>query len=185
MPRPELKYSSKFHPPWARSLCRRGLTLPEIAAEFGIARSTLCAWKKRYPEFSEAMEAGKGTADAQVENSLFQKSLGYNAAVKKTFKLRTVRYNEETGKKIEEREELVEGVDEVHVAADTTAMIFWLKNRCPDTWRDVQRMEHGGKVEVSHDPQIERLIEDPEAQRLLAELHARATSGYVEGSGEA
>lgn len=35
-----LEYSAKYHPPWARSLCRHGLTLPEIAAEFGIARST-------------------------------------------------------------------------------------------------------------------------------------------------
>lgn len=175
MPGPELKYSSKFHPPWARSLSRRGLTLPEIAAEFGIARSTLCAWKKRYPEFSEAMEEGKGAADAQVENTLFQRALGYTFEESKVYQ------------GLSEGEMVVKKTERTtkHIPGDVTAMIFWLKNRCPDTWRDVQRMEHGGKVEVSHDPQIERLIEDPEAQRLLAELHARATSGHVEGAGEA
>ena len=31
------------------------------------------------------------------------------------------------------------------VAADTTAQIFWLKNRKPAEWRDKQNVEHTGK----------------------------------------
>lgn len=169
-----LEYSAKYHPPWARSLCRHGLTLPEIAAEFGIARSTLCNWKKRYPEFSEAMEEGKGVADAKVEDSLFQRALGYS--FEETRAHQGLSDGEMVTKKIERTTK--------HIPGDVTAMIFWLKNRCPGKWRDVQRMEHGGKVEVSHDPQIERLIEDPEAQRLLGELHTKATAGNVEGAGK-
>ncbi len=30
----------------------------------------------------------------------------------------------------------------VHVLADVTAMIFWLKNRMPKEWRDTYRMQH-------------------------------------------
>jgi hypothetical protein len=31
-----------------------------------------------------------------------------------------------------------------HYAPDTTAAIFWLKNRKPDDWRDRQQHEHSG-----------------------------------------
>jgi hypothetical protein len=31
---------------------------------------------------------------------------------------------------------------------DTTAAIFWLKNRQPDRWRDRREFEHGGKVDL-------------------------------------
>ena len=31
------------------------------------------------------------------------------------------------------------------VAGDTTAQIFWLKNRKPAEWRDKQNIEHTGK----------------------------------------
>ena len=42
-----------------------------------------------------------------------------------------------------------------------------------------------GSMEVRHgtDPELEKLIEDPEAQILLAALFARKTSGCVENSG--
>ena len=33
-------------------------------------------------------------------------------------------------------------------AGDTTAIIFWLKNRRPDLWRDRQQVEHSGEVGV-------------------------------------
>ncbi len=33
-------------------------------------------------------------------------------------------------------------------AGDTTAIIFWLKNRRPDLWRDRQQVEHSGEVGI-------------------------------------
>ena len=50
-------------------------------------------------------------------------------------KVRKIDYDS-SGKKIREYEELQTGYDEVHVPPDTTAQIFWLKNRRPDRWRD-------------------------------------------------
>jgi hypothetical protein len=32
---------------------------------------------------------------------------------------------------------------------DTTAMIFWLKNRQPDRWRDRQQQEHSGELRLT------------------------------------
>lgn len=34
------------------------------------------------------------------------------------------------------------------VVPDTTAQIFWLKNRRPDKWRDKQDIEHSGGLSV-------------------------------------
>ena len=52
-------------------------------------------------------------------------------------KVKRVEYNDE-GYKSNEYEEIIEVYDEVHVPADTTAQIFWLKNRRPEKWREKQ-----------------------------------------------
>jgi len=49
-----------------------------------------------------------------------------------------IEYDETTGRKIREEEELREGYDQVHVPADTTAQIYWLNNRKPEKWRQKQ-----------------------------------------------
>ena len=36
-----------------------------------------------------------------------------------------------------------------HYPPDTTAAIFWLKNRKTDQWRDKQDVEHSGSVGVT------------------------------------
>lgn len=48
------------------------------------------------------------------------------------------------------------------LGGDTTAQIFWLKNRRPDKWRDKQDIEHLGKFDVRkvyEDMSEEELIE--------------------------
>lgn len=77
---------------WARD----GLTDEQIAAHCGCSCSTLYEWKKRYPEFAEALKKGKEVVDYEVENALLAAAMSGN----------------------------------------TTAQIFWLKNRRPDRWRD-------------------------------------------------
>lgn len=117
---------------WARD----GLTEAQMSANMGIRRETLIQWKKRFPNISNTLKKGKEVTDRIVENALLKKTTGYNAEIKKTFKVKVVDYDPDTGRKIREREELQEGVDEVHVPADTTAQIYWLKNRMPKNWRD-------------------------------------------------
>jgi hypothetical protein len=45
-------------------------------------------------------------------------------------------YDPETGKKYAEEEYIEYVEEEVYIPPDTAADIFWLKNRCPDKWRD-------------------------------------------------
>lgn len=124
---------------WARD----GLSNEEISQKMGISRETLHQWCKRYPDIADTLKKGKEIPDAEVENALFKKAIGYNVKVQKTFKIRTVEFDEVTGKKVREYEELKTGYDEVHVAADTTAQIYWLKNRLPKKWRDKINLELG------------------------------------------
>ena len=121
---------------WARD----GLTDEKIANNLDIGKSAFYDYKNKYTEFSDALKKGKEVADYEVENALFKKALGYNAKVKKAFKVKEVLY--EDGKRLKETERIEYAEEDVHIPADTTAQIFWLKNRKPNTWRDKQELEH-------------------------------------------
>ena len=135
---------------WARD----GLTNEQIASNIGISRKTLQEWCIKYSDISDTLKKGKDVADIQVENALFKKAIGYTVSLKKTFKVKCIEYDENTGKKISEREELVEGFDEMHIPADTTAQIFWLKNRLPEKWKDKKDIESDSGTGM-----LEKLIE--------------------------
>ena len=126
---------------WARD----GLTDEQIAENIGVNPATLYDWKNKYPEISEALKKGKEVVDRQVENALFERALGGVHEVRKTFKVKKTFYDEE-GRKCE-KEELKTGIDEVYIPGDTTAQIFWLKNRKPDQWRDKQEVQDTTAIE--------------------------------------
>ena len=109
---------------WARN----GLTDEQIAKNMGISRSTLAEWKKKYSDISDTLKKGKDVVDIEVENALLKKALGYS--YKETTKELSI--DKETGEsKLVVTKEVTK-----HIAPDTTAGIFWLKNRRPDEWRD-------------------------------------------------
>ena len=56
---------------WARD----GLTDEQIAANMGIGTRTLYEWKKKYPQFSQALKSGKEVVDYAVESALLKKAL--------------------------------------------------------------------------------------------------------------
>lgn len=120
---------------WARD----GLTDEQIAKNIGITVSTYYEWKKKYPEISESLKKGKEVVDYEVENALLQKALGMTKVIQKPFKLKEVKY--ENGKRISEKERIEYAEEEVFIPPDTTAQIFWLKNRRPDKWHDKPRDE--------------------------------------------
>lgn len=113
---------------WARD----GLTDEQIAQNMGISRSTLNEWKNKYQDISDTLKKGKEVVDLQVENALLKRALGYS-------------YEEVT---FEHGEEVKRVRKEV--VPDTTAQIFWLKNRRPDKWRDKQDIEHTGNMNVNN-----------------------------------
>ena len=104
-----------------------GLTDEQIAMNIGCSRSTLAEWKKKHPDISDTLKRGKEVIDRQVENSLLKRALGYE------FEEITYEYGEEIKKVVKQ------------IPPDTTAQIFWLKNRKPNEWRDSRNIEHTGK----------------------------------------
>lgn len=114
---------------WARN----GLTDEQIAHNIGINPDTLYVWKSKYPEISESLKKGKEVVDAQVENALLRRALGYEYTEKR------VEVSEKNGKKI------VQTVK--HIPGDTTAQIFWLRNRRRDRWRNDPEQQEAPDIE--------------------------------------
>ena len=103
---------------WARD----GLTDEQIAKNMGIARATLIEWKKKHPDISDTLKRGKDIADIQVENALFKRATGYEV--------------EETKVEIDSNGKKHMVKITKHIAPDPTSIIYWLKNRRPEKWRD-------------------------------------------------
>lgn len=127
---------------WARD----GLTDEQIAKNMGISYSTLKDWKNKYPAISATLKKGKEIVDTEVENALLQKALGMKKTVQKPIKLKEIKYD--NGKRVSENERIEYAEEEVFIPPDTTAQIFWLKNRRPDKWRDKQKDDTDKRITV-------------------------------------
>jgi hypothetical protein len=106
----------------AIDLAKKGKTEVQISEIIGVHPTTLSYWKGNYKQFSYALKEAKQDADDLVEASLFRKATGYYHTEEKVFLTR------DGGVK---RVETVK-----HTPPDTTAAIFWLKNRRPERWRE-------------------------------------------------
>jgi len=115
---------SKYQPVFAEQaakLCRLGATEKDLADFFEVSERTLLTWKGQHPEFLLALKQGKALADAEVADRLYQRALGYSHPEDDIRVCDGVIVTTPTMK---------------HYPPDTTACIFWLKNRRPDRWRD-------------------------------------------------
>ena len=120
---------SKFRPEYCKQvekLCRLGATNTEIADFFEVSTSTIDRWMNDHPEFRDALKRGKILADVGVADALYRRAIGCTVT-----KQHAVRSKDADGN---ERIETVKL--KIEVPPDTTACIFWLKNRRPAQWRD-------------------------------------------------
>ncbi len=148
--KPETGRPSSYKPEYAdqaRKLCELGATDIEVADFFEVSDRTVYRWQLKYPEFCQALKAGKDIADDRVERSLYHKATGY------TF---------ETEKLFQYQGEVIRAKVREHIPPDTTSMIFWLKNRKPEVWRDIQKVEHGapGDFDNLSDAELETAMRD-------------------------
>lgn len=165
---------------WARD----GLTDEQIAKNIGIRRPTLYAWKKEHPDIADALKKGKEVVDVEVENALLKKAMGTTTKTTQykmvkvdsdVLKAKRVKYMnaykldhpDKTKEEIViaaalaiptyERIPIVETVQEV--APDTSAIIFWLKNRLPEKYRDqvFRKLNLANAENVKLDQELKRL----------------------------
>jgi len=135
---------SKYQPEYVNQvvkLCRLGATDKAIADFFEVNEDTINEWKKRHPEFSEALKRGKLQADAEVADKLFQRATGYSHP--------DVDIKVISGKI--RKTKLIK-----HYPPDTTAAIFWLKNRAKEIWREKQHIQFD--PEEATEEQLDRIV---------------------------
>lgn len=104
---------------WAR----KGLTNDQIAANIGINRDTLYTWCNKYPDFADALKKTKEVNVYEVEDAMFKAAKGYFVTETKTI-------TNKDGKILR-----VENIKK-WIAPNTTAQIFFLKNKDPENWRE-------------------------------------------------
>lgn len=119
---------------WARN----GLIEEQIASNVGVSARTLTEWKRRFPAISSALKRGKEVIDLEVENQLLRKAMGFEYEETKTF---IEEVDGKQKKRIEKHKR--------YALPDTTAQIFWLKNRKPLEWRDRREMDITTKKDES------------------------------------
>jgi phage terminase Nu1 subunit (DNA packaging protein) len=134
---------SEDYPRQALALCKLGAKDVDLADFFDVSVRTIERWQAIHPEFCRALKVGKAPADDKVERSLYHRATGYTYLEQQAIKVK--QYNEE-GKQIEDVK-LVEV--ERHQPPDTTAMIFWLKNRRKEKWRDKHEFDHNHTITLS------------------------------------
>jgi hypothetical protein len=117
---------------WAKD----GLIDEQIATNIGVSYSTFRDWKKKFPALSAALKEGKEVVDRQVENALFKSAVGF----------------------IYEEETVTNAGDVVLVKKyskpNTTAQIFWLKNRKRNQWTDKSEVDVSGTVVFANESDI-------------------------------
>lgn len=102
-----------------RGWCLDGLIDKQIYKNMGISRTTFYKWKSENSEFADLLKRGKEIADREVENALFKSATGFI------------------------------GPDDKYYPPNTTAQIFWLKNRKQDDWRDKRETDVNVSTPIS------------------------------------
>lgn len=144
-----------------RSWARDGLTNEQIAKKIGVRRQTISEWSKKYPDIADALKKGKEVVDSEIEDSLISvmkkhtiTTTQYKMVKKDDFNLKAERSkfaniykldhpnatkNEiliATAENVEVYEKIPISKTVTEVDPNTSAIIFWLKNRRPDVYRD-------------------------------------------------
>lgn len=138
-----------------RKLCLLGSTNADMADFFGVALPTFEKWIKAHAEVREAMRLGKMLANGEVALSLYKRATGYS--------------HPETDIRVV-KGEIVKTEIIKHYAPDTTACIFFLKNRDKANWRDRQEVDHSGHMNYTQ-------MTPDELDREIARLAERTKGG--------
>lgn len=124
-------------------LYKAGKTDKQVADIIGVSRRTLINWRGKNDSFLHSVKEAKQIADELVEASLFSRATGYSHPEEKIFQYEGQIITHKTVKQY---------------APDTTAAIFWLKNRQPKRWRDRQEIDLTSQTKGLSDEALDKKI---------------------------
>ena len=97
-----------------------------------------------FPTFMDSIKKGKSVADSNVAANLYRRSIGYEY-------MEVTTETDASG----ETPTVKSRKTTKHLAADPTSMIFWLKNRRPDLWKDRREITGKDGSELISTPSID------------------------------
>lgn len=155
-----------------RGWTMQGATMVELAEMLGVSETTVYEWQATYPEFAEAVRAGRNISNGELLNAAFKTSTGFTVTKKVPVKYKVFEKfkvtDPKTGQtgdvlKQVEKIELVEVVD--YVPPNANLLQFMLTNRLPDSYKKKEHIEHGGNIGNSY-----AYMSDEELEAELAAL---------------
>jgi hypothetical protein len=155
---PKMGRPTLYRPEYVKQavmLCKLGATDPELADFFDVSIGTIKMWAVQHEDFLAARMSGKLAYDDRVEHALAARALGYE--------------HDEVDIRVVEGQ-IVQTPIRKHYPPDSTAAIFWLKNRRSGAWKD--RTEQKIEAEVTEVVDKEDL-----ARRVIFLLSQRLVPG--------
>ena len=148
-PKAKMGRKLKLHPDWpllAEGHAREGMIDAEIAKKLGIAKSTFYEYKKKFPDFSEAISRGKAPVDFKVENSLLKRCTGFEH-IETTTEYEPPPKKTAGGRATKPKIVKIKTVTK-YVIPDFHSIRLWLTNRKPKSWKDKQDVSLSGDVSI-------------------------------------
>lgn len=135
----------------------RTMTDEQIARSLGVGKSSFSTYKKNQPELLESLKKGRQNLVSDLRSALIMKAVGFTKTTKKAMKCKVVDYDPQTGKRLQEREDLVEYEQEDYFPPDTAALNLALKNYDKEKWANDPQMLDVRKKELKlKEKQIEQ-----------------------------
>lgn len=132
--------NSKYKPEYdqlAYNYCSLGADDKKLAEMFQVSKATINNWKNDHPTFLDSLKRGKSDYDiSRVEASLLNRAIGYT--VTETTEEVGENANGPSSKTI---------TRERHIPADTSSIIFYLRNRKGKDWSNNPVIDDDGTRE--------------------------------------
>lgn len=149
----------------AEVVCEEGgLSLRQLGKALGVCAATIIKWKKKYPEFGDAVDRGCQAYDKSTAKNSLQKRLeGYF-------------YNETTSIRVTDSETkiskmVVTKIVKKHMPADVNALTLFLTNRDSENWQyrktvDVNVLKNLSDKEI--DKRISLIVDNTKKRKKRA-----------------
>ncbi len=147
-------------------LAKLGARDSDVALFFGVSTGVVASWREHNVEFQEAWQAGQYLFGFRVSETLGRRALGYD-------------YKEEEYSQHVDRYGEIRNLKKVtykHMPPDTTAIIFYLKNRHKDSWSDVNRTEIENKLQIDIAKRLDINLLSDEEQKLIKQIAIKQVS---------
>ena len=141
-----MKYCAEL----VETLCKHlkgGSTIQSACAAVGISKQTFYQWKETKLDFSDAIKKAMAVPDREVEDALYKSAIMGHSYKETEFKAVAV------GEKIKHIP--VKKTEKI-IPPSVTAQIFWLKNRCPEEFKDRHDLDISGDLSIT----VKRIITD-------------------------